>query len=303
MPLTTEEQELFDIGKSNLPEWYASDERGNEFLSAAAKIMAAARSIAERWLTKLTLITQASVDVSLEADWLDEHARDRGSSRQTSEVDDVLIDRIRNVPDALTRPALQAALNAMIAASGFAGTIAIEELPHDQAFIGYHASIAGSSPPGSSTFLNIGGGDIKFTPSTSYRFAVPPRRPPKQRAPNRDTPTWKFFWSLGTPMGPFLVKDVVDDSIIYNDPSQVDMTTAGSFVWHIERYNSNGFVRDDLPRNFYGRGYRMSHSPPMAIVVILPYGTDAAFQNAVTEMMRQKKAGGIRVLVERRMIP
>jgi hypothetical protein len=56
-------------------------------------------------------------------------------------------------------------------------------------------------------------------------------------------------------------------------------------------------------RSYCSRGYRMAADGENAIILILPYGTDAATATAVAEAMRQQKAGGIIVYVERRLNP
>lgn len=56
-------------------------------------------------------------------------------------------------------------------------------------------------------------------------------------------------------------------------------------------------------RTYLSRGYRMSTTGENALVIILPYGTSDATAAAVAEAVRQKKAGGIIVYVERRLNP
>lgn len=58
-------------------------------------------------------------------------------------------------------------------------------------------------------------------------------------------------------------------------------------------------------RAYLSRGYRMAGTgrEATAIIVILPYGTSAATAASIAEALRQKKAGGVKVIVERRLNP
>lgn len=297
MALSADEQELFDIGRDNLPEWYASDSRANEFLGAAAKITGSARAIASRWLREATLLTLASADVD-EPDFLDQHARDRGTSRQSGESDEALVKRLRTVEDALTRPFLLAQVQAMMTAAGFAGTPVMVELPRDAAFFGRYLADGGE---GAYTCTALGSNRMSFTLPAGQSWA----RPPFQRSPSA-APTFKLTLSSGGANdGTFVITGLDGDKALYTNASGSTETVAPTSDWSVDRYDVDDNLRTGTinSRCYFSRGYRMAHNPPSAIIVILPFGTTEGFAASVLEMLRQKKGGGIRAAVERRLSP
>lgn len=56
---------------------------------------------------------------------------------------------------------------------------------------------------------------------------------------------------------------------------------------------------------YFSRGYRMAGAGrgASAVVVILPYGTSQSTADSIAEALRLKKAGGVTVIVERRLNP
>lgn len=299
MSLTADEQELFDLAKGTLPPWYADDERANEYLGALAKMFGSVRSITEHWLKTVVYITLATVDLSSNPDWLDQHARDRGTSRQAGESDEALIARLRNVEDLVTRPALLAAVQAMMTDAGFTGAPAMVEFPRDRAYSGQSQSFGGAG----GFSLVKDGTHMLMTP------AAPPAaqflRPPFWRAPRRD-PTHRLTLAGCTNPandGSFVVTSLVGNAARFVNASGVSETAPGGASWLVEHLDPEGNVRDGFARAYYGRGYRMSHCPPSGIIVILPYGTTEGFRLSVLETLRLKAAGGIRIHVERRLNP
>lgn len=299
MALTADEQELYDLAKKTLPAWYADDERANEFLGACAKMFGAARAISEHWLKVVVYITLATVDTATNPDWLDQHARDRGTSRQDGESDEALIARLRNIEDLVTRPALLAAVQAMMDDAGFTGAPAMVEFPRDVAYFGESQSFGGA---GGYT-LTKSGTTMRFTPAASpaAQFA----RPPFWRAPRRDQRYQLTLAGNTSPAndGTFDVTGLLGAAATFTNASGVAEAAPGGASWLVEHLDPEGNVRDGFDRAYFGRGYRMSHTPPSGIVVILPFGTTEGFRLSVLEMLRQKAAGGIRIRVERRLIP
>ena len=295
MSLTTKQQELYDIGRGTLPEWYTSDERANEFLSAIAKIFSLSRDVAERWLGEVVLIANASADVG-EPDWLDQHARDRGTYRQASESDAVLIDRIRNIPDAVTLPALLSAIQAMMTAGGFSGTPDIVELPRDRAHFGDYTEEGGSGVCVLTAGVAVD--EIDFLPPDGKFLAAPIRATPR---------TYGADLTLGTGGGPndgtFPVFGILGDAAQLSITGGSAETTAPDSVWGIRKKDADGNYTDGFARAYLGRGYLMGACPPSRIIVILPYGTTENFASAVREMLRQKKAAGVAATVQWRQNP
>lgn len=300
MSLTPDEQELFDLARKTLPAWYADDARANEYLSAIAKMFGSARAISEHWLKTVVYITLATVDLTSNPDWLDQHARDRGTSRQAGESDDALIARLRNIEDLVTRPALLAAVQSMMVDAGFSGTPHMVEFPRDKAhFGGPYLSFGGA---GGFTLVKVGS-VVTFTPAALP--AAQFERPPFWRVPRRE-PTYKLTLAgctHGGNDGTFTVTGLVNGGAQFTNAGGASETAPGGASWLVKHFDPEGNLRDGFARAYFGRGYRMSHTPPSGIVIMLPYGTTAGFQASVLEMLRQKAAGGIRIAVERRLNP
>jgi len=297
--LTTEEQELFDLARKTLPAWYADDQRANEYLGALAKMFGSARAISEHWLKVVVYITLATVDLLSNPDWLDQHARDRGTSRQSGESDEALIARLRNIEDLVTREALLAAVQTMMTAAGVAGAPVMVEMPRDRAHFGSYSSFGGAG----GFSLVKSGTDVLMTPAAlpAAQFS----RPPYSRRPDALS-VYKITLAGCTHSannGTFTTTGLVGGAVKFANAAGVSETAPGGASWLVQRFDTAGNLRDGFKRTFLGRGYRMGHCPPSSFIVILPYPTTAAFAASVLEMLRTKKAGGVKATVERRLVP
>lgn len=125
--LSADEQELFNVAKSTLPRWFFQDGDPEETIAALAKIMQLGRAQVQTWLDA-TYILQAT------GFWLDQHARDRALARQNGESDANLRTRIRSYADAVTTPAIKAAVNNLLTQAGVADPCAVYESRRDQAY-------------------------------------------------------------------------------------------------------------------------------------------------------------------------
>ena len=173
MALTSSEQELFDFALAGLPAWFQDDERAMEDLAAMAVQVGAARTQQADWFPN-TLIGDAVGAVGDDPDWLNEHARDRGTSRQESETDPALRERIRNVGDVVTVPALLDAAQAIVDADSVVGTVYMVELRRDKAFIGSFTSDSGTG----GVFLKVDATTMNFTPTAGWARPPYENRPP-----------------------------------------------------------------------------------------------------------------------------
>jgi hypothetical protein len=131
MPLSSEAQALFDHARNSVPRWLT---RGKntvlEWLYGFTEIFDSARVQAQSWLD-LTYILQSF------GTNLDQHAKDRGITRRAGESDLALQQRIIQVSDAVTQPALEANINAILAANGL-GPCSIVNLRRDKGH--YHTT-------------------------------------------------------------------------------------------------------------------------------------------------------------------
>ena len=165
MALTAEEQEFLDLSLRALPFWFRGDARAQEFVGMAAKMAGQGRTQATYWLVTQANILTATGVVGSEPDFLNQHALDRGTSRQDGESDEALRERIRSVPEALTRPFLISAVTDIVSEAGEPTSgIAMVELPRDQAFLGKQNPFTGTG----GTFVDAGGGTFEFTPDVLF---------------------------------------------------------------------------------------------------------------------------------------
>lgn len=294
--LSTEEQELFDAAKAAVPKFlFAKDGIQAEIFAAAAKAFGLARTQVASWLAQSVISQSTSF-------WLDQHAIDRATRRRSSETDAVLRDRIRRIDDAVTLPALEAKVDAILDAAGnhpgtlielrsgcarfpspayaitcVAGSLMTEHERFDLSDGTNHLKIEFCIFPDST--LAIGYfpvyytvGDTAATIAASIAAAVP-------------------FYQ------PAFTAEVDGDRVLISGPTSVPTNTV----------TATGFSIIRAGQSFVSRGYRIAGnaSRPQAneFIVILPYGTTAATANAVSDMLRQFKGGGVRYQVEVRGVP
>jgi hypothetical protein len=293
MALDAEEQELFDFAVAALPKWFTSEERNREELAGFAKIFGSALAMVRYWFGQ-TLISTAQGPLSGLPDWLNQHAIDHATRRQAAESDPALRERLHNTPDAVVRAALLAAVNAILAADGITAEAAMVELPVHGAHSGVYQSDTGVG----GTFAKVGS-VVKFTPATSWA------RPPFWAAglvPARTTRLVIAGAASSANNGTHPVTGLEVDQALYTDAGGVAGIDVG-VTWSIETLDVDGNVRDGWTRAYSQRGYRSARRRPLRIVIILPYGSTAADEASVREALRQKKAAGIAVRIERRLIP
>lgn len=291
MSLTDDEQALYDFAAGALPSWITHPD---PFLSAAAKQIGAALAHA-RYLNAQTLIGTASGPTATTPDWLNQHARDRDTTRQAGESDAALRERLRTIPDALTRSALLDSANAILAAAGVTGTAALVELPRDAAWVGTYAGMSGTG----GTFAQVGTSS-RFTP-TMLPWPTPPYRAPGVTPELSWTITISGAGSAGNNGTRAITGMVGDAAAVTNGAGVAGADPTAS--WIARRLDVLGNGTDFAARSYAGRGFRASVGRPLKLIVILPYGTTAGTAASVLESMRQKKAAGFAVVVERRINP
>jgi hypothetical protein len=126
--LSPDEKEIFEVGKTSIPKFFfQKDEAPSEPLAAAAKAYALAKAQITDWWSQSFIKTATGF-------WLDQHARDRGTRRQANESDATLRARLRQIEDAVTLPALQAAVAAVLTAAGVVGSATFVENHLSHAF-------------------------------------------------------------------------------------------------------------------------------------------------------------------------
>jgi hypothetical protein len=297
--LTPDEQSFLDFALSSLPRWMRDDDL---HLVASAIVFGAVKIQTDYWYRQ-TLITQADGPVAGLPDWLNQHARDRGTNRQANESNAALRDRIRNVPDALTRASILSAADAILAAESIAGNAEMVELPRDGAVFGpYVASsgVGGSWAHGTGTAMIF---------SPTVKFTLPPYRDPSLK---RRISSFRLDISSSADVtndGNRAITGLSDDGAIVANAAGV----AGAdptVVWKVRKLDHLGNIRDGFAKAYFSNTkaggstarYRYVSRRPV-IVIILPFGSTTSTESSVREMLRQKKAAGFATLVERRLTP
>lgn len=286
MALTAEEQELLDFALAGLPHWFQDDNRPAEYLGAAAKVIGDARAQADYWFEQSRILDAVGV-VGSEPDWLNQHAIDRGTARQDGETDAELRERLRNVPDALTRPTLLAAADAILAAEGNPNTSDMVELRRDKAFFRTSASDSGTG----GEFIGTAP-DMRFVPDAPG-YATPPFRTAEEDIDHRIVISGA---AAGGNDGTFDITGLQGDGAEFQNGAGVAGVDATA-SWTIEKLDRDGNLLDGFKDSYLSRGDRMSGRIP-TVLIILPYNCTEGTRLSTLEMMRQKKGAGVRGLVE-----
>lgn len=309
MALSSRAQKLKDHAMGLLPTWYRDPDRDQEIDDAFAALFEQVHDKVEDWLVTQTRLSTATGATSAEPDWLAQHAADRGSYRQTGESDLTLRARLRDVPEALTINSLLAATQNIIDEQGVSGTPYLVELTNERAYfktITCYPGGSGSLGVGVSIVVASAGlPDMKFKPHDGWDKSFDPL---KDRPRDRSNSTIAFVTGLGNPgnSGVYTITGFDGDYALFENASGVSESTPGA-GWCIEprgadnqflaRYNVTG--RKDA---FMSRGYRMG-TQQASIIIILPYGCDSATVASVQAMLTDKKAAGVKALVECRENP
>jgi len=295
MALTVTEQKLLDFAKGSLPSWFSDSEREMEFLAAAAKIMGQAHAQIADWYGN-TLIGTAVGPVSLDPDWLNQHAIDRGTARQDGETDVALRQRLRSVEDALTRPTILAATQAIVDAEGILGTVAMVELRIDQGYFGIYSSDTGTG----GEFTDQGAGVFKFTPTVP--FENPLFRAPLDNVWGMPQLVISGAASAGND-GTFPITATDGDGVLFANGAGVAQVDATA-TWEVEKRDGLGnVIPNGSGKAFLSRGYRLHGDPRSKLILILPFGCTAGTAASVAEMLRQKAGAGVVKVTECRLNP
>lgn len=306
MALSADEQNLLDFALAALPPWFRDEGRDLAVEAGMAKMVGAARTQAAYWFGQ-SLITTATGPGADTPDWLQQHAIDRGTRRQNGEGDPELRSRLRTYPDALTRATLLSVAQAVLTAAGVVGDVAMLELRRDRGYLVVNQRQADATLGGE--FIDHGANVFGFLPAIDWAWwgGKPPFRGPGIEPPI----TYKLYTlnaAEGGNEGTFTITGLDGNEILFTNP----LGTAGadaSVFWRVDRYDRDGncLTGQDEGLNgkldtYLSRGHRVG-ATWSSILLILPFGTSAAVAASVEEAIRQRKAAGVRVIVERRQNP
>jgi hypothetical protein len=276
MAYTANEQQLYDHLKASIPSWFFQRSGSpEEIWGAYVKLYDAARNQVDAWRAQTMILAATGI-------WLDQHAADRGATRQASETDAALRTRIRVSEDAVTLAALKSHVQAIMTAAGVPSPlVGFLELRKDRAHLQ------------EDQFVVQWGG----TGAGQTRSGV-------------------FCTLATTTINPLLARDYLNRSVTItggsgpdNVTTSISSATSSSITWINGAGTTNpspvGLVVTMLPRKYayVGRGYRMGQQRPLKLIIILPYGTPASARKAVDEYVRSHKAGGYAHVLEVRGVP
>lgn len=287
MPLSSEAQSLFDHAKAAIPRWLTSaGSAALEWLFGFTEIMDEVRGQGQDWLDITLLENATGVE-------LDQHASDRGTSRRAGESDAALRERLRNITDQLTEPALKAGVDAILEGNFLAHfqvglytdsgwTTVLEEVGvDDPTSLTLTMVDDGTNPP---TLEEDGNATtIHFDSGVTTRLDV-------ENLITLESSFFGVLTSSDTPLAAMQAGDVFEDRHFY---------LSGVVCLRRDRGHCQ---TDGACTAFASRGYRMAnHQRPMAYIFILPFGTDEATVNAVIEYLRQNGPAGYIYYVERQV--
>ena len=291
MAYSADQQKIYDFVKGALPDWAFTLDGIDEFVGALVIAVDAAREQRAIWLDQAFIGTADGVG----PDWLNEHAKDRATRRQVGEDTPTLRERLRRYADALTRPVLIAATQAVMDAAGAAGAPVMVDVRRDCAHFGDYTEQSGTG----GTFATVSGTARKFTPTVAFATPIEVNF---ARSGSQGNPRLVISGAAdASNNGTHTVTDLVGDAVQYTDAA----AAAGAdptVTWKLRQYDVDGNDRTGRARAYFNRGYRFGCGGPM-FVMILPFGTPAAVGLAVADMLRQIKAGGVRYAVEIRANP
>lgn len=128
MALTATEQAYFDHAKNALPRFlFQLSTAPLDVLGAYAKMMGSFDTQLNSWLTEAYIKTATAI-------WLDQHARDYGTTRRGAESDVALRARLGQSKNVVVARLLLIQINSILAVAGY-GTASIVELRRDKAYM------------------------------------------------------------------------------------------------------------------------------------------------------------------------
>jgi hypothetical protein len=290
--LTPREQALYNLARATLPRiLFSDDDSPEEVLAAFSKQFAAVMDEIEVWVQNTFITTASTLG-------LDIHAKDRGTRRQSDESNEGLVYRLRFLlEDSVTVAGIVAKATGVLNSYGVtipANYPGIVQLRQDRAFYGGGDGIQIVCPAAASivdgeTFTIAG---LVYEMDKNASYTAPNTWVNLIAATTAATVATAVALALQEKYG-VLATSTGDTVVIRKAKGAFSDTVANA-----------GFTMT-RQKSYYSCGYRMTGASRAGtvIVVMLPYGTTETCRLSVAEAMRQAKAGGVKVIVERRLNP
>lgn len=295
LPGATDKERLIAHAETSIPRFFSRSPRGREDLHALAELMANGVLAPIRDMVRQTFIQDS------DGKWLRQHAKDRGTGQQEGESEPALKARLVDIEDAITRPVLLAAVQAVMAAAGVVGAPQMVELPRDAGFSGDHAERTGTG--GIFSAALAGGGLRSFTPTVPFQLPLRVGTAAVESGAFSNPRLVIAGAAAGGNNGTFEVTALEGNAAVFTNASAINSSPDATVTWAVRKYSAEGTSIEGFARAYLGRGYRGCSRPGATMVIILPFGTPAAVADAAREVVRRKKAGGIRHVVEVRANP
>lgn len=308
MPLTAAE-ELEIIGLASLPPWFSESDRVREEAGMMAAQLAAVKNCIAQRVANI-YIGLAAGPTSEEPDWLNLLARDRGTTRQANESTDQLRLRLQTIPSGIIASELLASVASLVEGAGILDPVVMLEFPRDAAYLGTWQG-SGST---AGTFYKTGDA-MAFLPDTAITW--PPYSAARRGLVASQTITLSGSSAPGND-GTFAITGLssVADGLGADTLTAIHYTNAGGSAGYdggatyaLDRLNWKGIAMNGWARAYVNRGFRLWRGQGTGgamkamggFLVILPYGASEALRLGVLEMLRSKKAAGMRCILERRV--
>lgn len=269
-----------------------------EWLYAEAQVLQGVYTQANYWLTQIFISTATDI-------FLDQHGKDRNTSRRLNEPDPVYQARIRQIEDVVTDPALQNGINLTLQAEVVISadtTITIQDSTQI-------TPLVINVPMGTYTTSAF------QTLVQNQFYTLPPGATGYYWSLSLVNARWRF--EADNPAGGDLVFSVTfGDSDIQNalgfsslfylnwDTSSSGYLESESFVFasllQALRATRGHFQSPGHSTAFEGLtlGYRMGSNTPMTYIVQVPSGTDTTTVNAIAEYLRLNGPAGYGFQIE-----
>ncbi len=297
-----DQSSLYQVAKAALPpEFFQNGQDSQELPSAFAVEMAAAKASIDTDYHRSMILDSTGI-------WLDQHARDRGTTRQANESNVQLRQRLRSFNPSVTLSALTGAIGAFVTGSDVTGTVGYVELRKSRAFFYTNPFVlntvsaslitagqsfkitrdglnidtfvfgtTGSSPPGT-WYVDLSSASFPYDVAKSAASAI-------SSASLAGTVTGLSYqtrydsrWTSGSEL------------YVYSDPFGVVLRGSDQSACSITVGSNRGYFND---------GWRMGGIPPLnELIIILPTGSSGATFDGVKELARQLKAAGTNIVVE-----
>jgi hypothetical protein len=273
-----------------LPQWLAKGDRPFEEMEAFAEIFQRVDDQAVYWVD-LSYINNADAGPP---DWLNQHAKDRGTYRQLGESNAALRERLRNFSDAITPELIRDTLAGLMTANSIVGTVGVLELSRDRAFFGSYTRQTGTGGTFTAPVANV----QQFTPNVVYSGAP-------YDASQPINPYEIVFSGAANAVnnGTRLITGLNGNAVKFTNATGVALVDGG-VAWILSKRDPvfTTIVIDQFSKSYLSRGYRMGSDIP-TLLLIFPYPTTTAQAAGMIEAIRLKKGAGVRILYDIRSIP